>query len=265
MLLLQSHNKWLFCLFTLLMLAGCASSTEIFIPSEIKPIPNGYARIVVTRTKQLAGRYTPVYILDIGDQLESNGDIIVRVGDWISQPALTLWYKPDMLPAFSRGGFALMPSSNFQFQESSLTLDDLFQQNLNGVIYVDFLSCNPDELNSLYCGNSYRECHSDFVKELNQQKNQILNTLDPSGHEKDTHKVQVTGKILGGDTLIWDRKPGLMRIGALWGAFIKTENILEITPGNIIVEPGRTYYLQYELSLTDKTWRGDRWTITGVE
>lgn len=256
---------WLLLVLVIPVLAGCASATKVFIPEQIRALPEGYARIVVTREKQLAGKYTPVYIIDIGDQLESNAQMAVRVGEWIKEPGLSLWYAPEMFNSYSPGLLMTIPSSKFKFSESGLSLDALFQQNLNAVIYVDYLSCNPDELATLHCGDGKTDCHNELVDELISQNGNILNKLGDEYSSAKTRPVQVTGKILGGDTLIWDRKPGLMRIGALWGAFSGIENIIEITPGNIVVEAGKTYYLNYQISLGDKTWKGDRWTITGLE
>jgi uncharacterized protein YceK len=247
------------------ILSGCASSAKVFIPNEIKTVPEGYARVVITRVKQLSGTTTPIYIMDIGNELESNGRIAVRVGKWVKEPGLSLWYIPGMLNSFSPGGFMILPTGKTSFAESDLSLDDLFNKNLNAVIYVDYLSCNPEQLSTLSCGNGDRECLSDFTQELTRNNGIILGSLEASKNKQRARKVQVVGKIGSGDTLIWDRKPGLMRIGALWGAFIKSENIVEITPGNIEVEAGKTYYLKYEISLGDHTNRGDRWTITRVE
>jgi len=265
MFLKQSNIQLLIFLLTIFILSGCASNTKHFIPDQLQAVPDGYARVVVTREKQLAGMTTPLYILDIGDQLESNGEVVVRVGDWIKEPGLSLWYMPDMLSSFSSGGFVLMPTDNIKFEESKLHLDDLFEKNLNAVIYVDYLSCNPDELTTLFCGDGNKECSSIFKQELNQKNGNILNTLNSNKNKNNRRKVQVIGKVGGGDTLIWDRKPGLMRIGALWGAFNKSDDIVELTPGNIIIEAGKIYYLNYEISLGDQTKRGDRWTITQVK
>lgn len=258
--------KWLLAIFLVSVLAACASATKVSMPHGLKAMEPDTARIVVTREKQLAGKYTPVYIMDIGSELESNGEIVVRIGKWIEEPGLSLWYMPSMLSSFSSGGFTLMPTTSFSFSESDLNLDDLLNQNQNGVIYVDYLSCNEDQLNTLYCGDGKSDCDTSFRQELMEKEGRILNTLANGSTGKNRRSVQVVGKILGGDTLIWERKPGLMRIGALWGALDnKIENIVEITPGNIIVEAGNTYFLKYEISLGDHTSRGDRWTITGVE
>lgn len=264
----QGSSRYCFLAFMLLLfLAGCATQTKHFTPSNLARLDNGLARIVVTREKQIAGMTTPVYIVDIGEQLASNGEILVRIGNWIKEPGLSLWYTPIMPNTFfkSPGGFMLIPDSKISFQQSDLSLEDILDKNLNAVIYVDYLTCDPARLNTLFCGDEKKQCHAEFKQELTRNDGSILNTLDSVKDQAARRNIQVTGKVEGGDTLIWDRQPGLMRIGALWGAFNKTENIIELTPGNIMVEPGKTYYLHYEISLGDKTWQGDRWTITRVE
>jgi hypothetical protein len=253
-----------FTLIFLVFVTGCASQAKHFVPENIPALKQGMARVVVTREKQLAGMKTPIYILDIGNQLEGNGEIIVRVGKWIKEPGLSLWYMPSMLGPFRSGGFTLIPGLNFSFEESELTLDEIFDNNLNAVIYVDYLSCDPGMLNTLYCGDGNNEC-DEFRQELGRNNGSILNTLDSSKKRDDRRNIQVIGKVGSGGSLVWDRQPGLMRLGALWGAFNLSDDIVELTPGNIIVEQGKTYYLHYEISLGDKTWEGDRWTITKVE
>jgi len=252
----------LFGLILAFIITGCASQSNHFIPKNLPEISEGMSRIVVSREKQLSGMTTPIYIVDIGRQIQINGEIVVRVGDWVKEPGLSVWYIPDMLSSFSRGGFMLIPASHIKFEETSLTLDEIIDQNQNAVIYVDYLDCNVDDLVTPYCGDGTNECNSDFIQELDTKNGKILETKN---NQEKSRKVQVIGKLASGETLIWERKSGLMRIGSLWGAFNLTDDTLALTRGNIIVEAGKTYYLNYKISLGDQIKRGDRWTITKVE
>lgn len=75
----------------------------------------------------------------------------------------------------------------------------------------------------------------------------------PIDDEKISRNVQVIGSVEVGDTLIWDRKPGIMRLGAAWWDGVG------FMPKNITVEAGKTYYLHYT------TRMGQRWELKGVE
>lgn len=65
--------------------------------------------------------------------------------------------------------------------------------------------------------------------------------------------VQVIGAAEVGDTLIWDREPGIMRLGSVW------YDGVGFMPKNIHVEGGKTYYLHYTTRL------GQRWELKKVE
>ncbi|MCW9015316.1 MAG: hypothetical protein OQL06_16240 [Gammaproteobacteria bacterium] len=240
-------------------LNGCASTTKAFVPEQLAKTAEGHARIIVTRENQLAGQYTPLYIVDIANDIKTNAAIAVRVGEWSKEPGLHLWYTPGMMNSYSQGSFMVMPTSNITFRESELSLDDLLNKNLNAVIYVDYLNCAPDNIPALYCGDGSEQCDTLFSKQLEESRGIILNKLGTDADKNNLRQVQVIGKIGVGDTLIWDRKPGLMRIGALWGDFTGVDNTLLLMPGNIMVEIGKTYYLKYETNL------GNRWSITRVE
>jgi hypothetical protein len=257
--------QWLFIVVAGLGLSACVSGTEIFVPQNLTQLEPTHARIVVTRENQLAGMTTPIYIMDIGDEAESNGSISVRVGNWIEEPGLNLWYIPDLKNAFTPGGFMFLPSPNITFAESGLRLDDLLKGNLNAVIYVDRLSCDPRKLNSLSCSDGRSNCMEDWAQELTQRQGTILDRGAVIADNAEIRPIRVLGKISSGESLVWDRKPGLMRLGALWGSDDRSEDIVELTPGNIEVEAGKIYYLHYEISLSDRSEHGDRWSITQVE
>lgn len=258
-------GQWLFVIVTLIGLGGCASAGGPFIPENLAQLNPERARIVVSRERQLAGKYTPVYIIDIGKHLDDNSEMFVRIGNFIQEPGLHLWYAPAMMNSFSPGGFMVLPGSNITFSESGLRLDDLLTKNLNAVIYVDRLRCNPRAVSTLFCGDGKKDCMAPWKQDLNNKQGVILDRGRSIPSDIKSRRVQVAGPLLGGETLIWDREPGLMRLGALWGSNNQADDTLELTPGNIAVEAGKTYYLHYEISLGDHVGSGDRWKITRVE
>ena len=85
----------------------------------------------------------------------------------------------------------------------------------------------------------------------------IYDTLDFSAQNIDlnkiSRKVQIAGSVEVGGTLIWDRSPGLMRLGSAW------HDGLGIMPNNINIEPNKTYFIHYT------TRAGQRWELTHVE
>ncbi len=68
-----------------------------------------------------------------------------------------------------------------------------------------------------------------------------------------SREVEVIGSAEVGDTLIWDRKPGIMRLGSAWW------DGLGIMQENVVVEAGRTYYIHYTTGI------GLRWDVTDVQ
>lgn len=68
-----------------------------------------------------------------------------------------------------------------------------------------------------------------------------------------SRNVEVIGSAEVGDTLIWDRKPGIMRLGSAWW------DGLGIMQENVLVEAGRTYYIHYTTGI------GLRWELTDVQ
>jgi hypothetical protein len=257
--------QWLLIVVAGFALSACVSGTEIFVPRNLTQPEPTHARIVVTRENQLAGMTIPIYIMDIGDEAQSNGSTSVRVGNWIEEPGLNLWYIPDLRNAFTPGGFMFLPGTNITFAESGLRLDDLFEENLNAVIYVDRLSCDPRKLSALSCSDGRSDCLEDWAQELARTQGTILDRGAVIADDAETRPIRVLGKISSGESLVWDRKPGLMRLGALWGSDYRSEDIIELTPGNIEVEAGKVYYLHYQISLSDRSGHGDRWSITRVE
>jgi hypothetical protein len=68
-----------------------------------------------------------------------------------------------------------------------------------------------------------------------------------------SREVLLIGSIEVGGMLIWDRAPGLMRLGAAW------HDGLGFMPENIAVESNKTYFIHYT------TRAGQRWELTNVE
>ena len=65
-------------------------------------------------------------------------------------------------------------------------------------------------------------------------------------------QIQVIGSTEVGETLIWDRNPGIMRLGSVW------YDGIGFMPRNIMVEAGKTYYVHYTTRL------GQRWELKEI-
>jgi hypothetical protein len=266
------------------LLHGCGGPTHAVISDSIQPGSNNTARIVVTREKQIAGMTTPVYILDAGEDLQTNATLKIRVGEWRKATTPHLFF----INSFGSAGFVVAPMSGTTFAETGQTMDDLIDRNVDAVVFVDYLRCEPDKVNPVYCGNGEKECDEPFRKQLESSDGVIMGDaadlevveeegsaamiLDtqavrelygpgplPKNSKKRFREVQVIGKILGGDTIVWDRKPGIMRVGSVWGTSESSGQTLEFTPVNLKVQAGKTYYLHYTINL------GERWRIVNVE
>ncbi|MES9991886.1 MAG: hypothetical protein ABW098_08025 [Candidatus Thiodiazotropha sp.] len=72
------------------------------------------------------------------------------------------------------------------------------------------------------------------------------NILPPEELER---QIQVIGSTEVGETLIWDRAPGIMRLGSVW------PDGVGFMPRNLMVEAGKTYYIHYT------TRFGQRWEV----
>lgn len=70
-----------------------------------------------------------------------------------------------------------------------------------------------------------------------------------------SRNIQVMGKIGVGETIIWDRKPGAMRLAMIW------YDGSDIMPRDVEVEPGKTYYLHY----TFRHPKTERWELVDVK
>jgi hypothetical protein len=244
------------------LLIGCAGQTAPLIPDTMAAISNDKARIVVTRKKQIAGAMTPIYILDMGRNVKANADIAIRVGNYIKEPGLSLWYAP-MVQSVVPSQFMLLPTGRIDFEESkTIGLNDLIEENTNATIYVDHLKCDHNKPAAIFCGKGKSRCGDAFEEELRNKKGVLLSVagmpLESIEHQK-VHRAQVVGRVMPGDTLIWDREPGVMRAAAFWGGSNRGDHTLLLTQGNIVVESGKTYYLQYSVKL------GERWTIQEVK
>jgi hypothetical protein len=237
---------------------GCGGPTRAVIPNDIQPMSDHHARIVVTREDQIAGMTTPLYIIEAGDAIETNATIKIRVGDWRKSGASPKLFDPWLL-------WVIIPQMRMSFAETDQTLDDLIEHNLDAIVYVDYLHCDPQSLDYLYCGNGKKACGDAFYTQLDASKGMIIGDLaqrqavEKQPRPTGVRDVKVIGKIFVGDSLVWDRAPGIMRVGALWGATAKSEQILNLIPANMKVAAGKTYYLHYSTKF------GERWKLTKVE
>ena len=80
-----------------------------------------------------------------------------------------------------------------------------------------------------------------------------INTAAIIRNHQISRQVQVIGSTEVGETLIWDRKPGIMRLGAVW------YDATGFMPKNIEVEAGKTYFIRYT------TRMGQRWELEKIE
>lgn len=67
--------------------------------------------------------------------------------------------------------------------------------------------------------------------------------------------VQLIGRVRTGDTLIWDRNPGTLRLGAVW------HDGIDFMDEDVKIEPGKHYYIHY----TTKMPPANRWELSKVE
>ncbi len=80
-----------------------------------------------------------------------------------------------------------------------------------------------------------------------------INTAAIIRNHQISRQVQVIGSTEVGETLIWDRKPGIMRLGTVW------YDATGFMPKNIEVEAGKTYFIRYT------TRMGQRWELEKIE
>lgn len=92
-----------------------------------------------------------------------------------------------------------------------------------------------------------------FVAGSTRRKIQHVYEYVPIDDSEISRNVEVIGSAEVGDTLIWDRKPGIMRLGSAWW------DGLGIMQENIVVAAGRTYYVHYTTGI------GIRWEFTDVQ
>ena len=95
--------------------------------------------------------------------------------------------------------------------------------------------------------NGILTCTPDYERLTSSEYDEIID------NRKISRNVQVLGSVQVGDTLIWDRKPGIMRLGSVW------YDGVGFMPKNIKIEAGRTYFLHYT------TRFGQRWELKKVE
>lgn len=277
------------CSILVIVVSGCASQPKYFIPDNLPASSNDVSRIIVTREEQIAGMTTPIYIIDAGENLQTNATVKIRVGEWRKATTSHLYFtNVNVFGKQLASGFSVAPTMGITFAETGQTLDDLVTKNVDAVVYVDYLRCDPDKVSSVYCGNGENYCDKAFSEQLTSSDGMIIgdsSALQPvaedesvasilenqavrelygqlplsNNSQKRFREVQVIGKISGGDTLVWDRPPGIMRVGSLWGSSSKHDQTLEFTPVNMKVQAGKTYHIHYTINL------GERWRIIKVE
>lgn len=69
-----------YLLITFSLVSGCASAPKTHIPKGIVPIPEGKARIIVTRPHLITLAIPPLIVIDIGENIDPNGLIVARNG-----------------------------------------------------------------------------------------------------------------------------------------------------------------------------------------
>jgi hypothetical protein len=67
--------------------------------------------------------------------------------------------------------------------------------------------------------------------------------------------VELIGRVRTGDTLIWDRKPGTLRLGAVW------HDGIDFMDEDTKIEPGKRYYFHYTMKMPPAS----RWELSKVE
>lgn len=82
----------------------------------------------------------------------------------------------------------------------------------------------------------------------------IFRRIQLIDHRVISHNVQLIERLSVGETVIWDRKPGKLRLGAIWNdgvGFMRED---------IEVEAGKTYYIHYATKMAFKP----RWELIQV-
>jgi hypothetical protein len=104
-----------------------------------------------------------------------------------------------------------------------------------------------------------------WVKLYNQKKAEFRYRVKPHklpvstysiGDQYIDHDVQLVGRVNVGDTLIWDRDPGTMKLGAIWYSGI------HFMEKEIEIEAGKHYYVHYKVVVTTAA---DEWELSKVE
>lgn len=69
---------FLFSTFAVIACSGCAAKTKPFIPELLAALKGDMARIIVPRESQLTGSRWDLDLVDLGNNIESNGMISYR-------------------------------------------------------------------------------------------------------------------------------------------------------------------------------------------
>ena len=226
------------------LLCGCAGQTKPYIPGDIVQLKDDEARVILTREKQIAGAASSVIFIDAGKEIVPNAILYLH----------------------------------------NLDIEDLIKnENVASVSggLIDFMWFNPKRVRPLHCGNMKDGCINYNNRWPRKNKQNILFgkgkhvVLDEANNEikyktrfliddkidavvtPDGRLIHPNAQVIGsaevGDTLIWDRQPGIMRLGSVW------YDGIGFMPQNIHVESGRTYFIHYTTRL------GQRWELERIE
>lgn len=116
----------------------------------------------------------------------------------------------------------------------------------------------PDSKLPLVFHTRYLSCDR-FKKRPPVSPSTLLKSMPVAQHcisnQTIERNVQLIGRVFSGDTLIWDRKPGTLRLGAIWHSGV------DFMQKEIKIEPGKQYYIHYTVNLTSS----DEWELKKVE
>lgn len=266
------------------LICGCAGQTKPHIPSYIPPKFEGMARIVATRELQMSGAAVPIKIIDIGEEAFATEllyapELHPFVGTWIDEVGTEM--KVDAFGEWALihpekiGGKPIKSGvwhitkkndrENIDLKYSSgdlpfimkckLTFPDKNTLNLKTMLGTTTMkrrsSVNPPLTINLSNGtlvlvsNEFGQPEVKRVQPLGA-RNSILNLIHRQGHAY--QNFSEIGKLRVGETLIWDRTPGRMRLSAIW------HDGLEPLSKELHVEAGKIYFLHHTTRLSGERW-----------
>lgn len=130
-------------------------------------------------------------------------------------------FETVQIPAYSGGNTTLQ---GLRIPDSKLPL-----------VFHSVIKYKPDP------GNAAALQRGDFFSVSGRKSIQIIDNryID--------RNVQLIGRVRTGDTLIWDRKPGTLRLGAVW------HDGINFMTQDIKLEPGKRYYIHYTTRFPPKS------------